>query len=355
MTVDRAVARLLFFGFDGHRLDAQARRLLAAGAGGVILFRRNVRDAEQVRALIDAIRQAAAGPVLVAVDQEGGRVARLRGITTDLPPMRQVRSVDDARSVGAVLGRELSALGFDLNFAPVVDVDTNPANPVIGDRSFSRDPEVVARLAAALIEAMQEQGVAACAKHFPGHGDTEADSHHALPVLRHGPERLAQVELLPFRAAVEAGVASVMTAHLLLPALDPETPATGSKAVLSLLRDGLGFDGLTVSDDLEMKAIAGHHAVPEFAVRAVRAGVDQVLVCHRARLQWAVLEALDEAVQRDPKVASRVEEAGRRIETVWRRFGARPRKPAALRSPDALALARRLGAPPAGADPTGDR
>ncbi|HET8732938.1 MAG TPA: beta-N-acetylhexosaminidase, partial [Anaeromyxobacteraceae bacterium] len=238
--LDAECAGLLCVGFDGTTPSPEVLELVRRGVGGVILFARNVESAEQVAELTASLKRAAGRPLLVSVDQEGGRVARLRARHgfTELPPMRALGETGDeglAFEVGALLGSELRAVGIDQDYAPVVDVDTNPANPVIGDRSLSRDPERVGRLGAALARGLQSAGVAACAKHFPGHGDTSQDSHVALPRLAHSLERLEAVELPPFRALARAGVASVMTAHVVFEALDPKRPATLSPSVMRLL------------------------------------------------------------------------------------------------------------------------
>jgi beta-N-acetylhexosaminidase len=293
--------QLLFAGFEGTRIPPDLAERIARGrVGGVVLFARNVRDPAQLRSLVDELHRAAPddAPLCVAIDQEGGRVQRLREPWTEWPPMRRLGergSVEETRAVARALGRELGDLRIDLDFAPVVDVDTNPDNPIIGDRSFSRDPEAVARHAVAFVEGLQGEGVAACAKHFPGHGDTSVDSHLALPRLDHGLERLRAVELPPFRAAVAAGVASVMTAHVLVPRLHARLPATLCREILDLLRSEIGFEGLVFGDDLEMAAIADHFT-PDFATRAaLEAGVDALLVCRRADLREAVLRELESA------------------------------------------------------------
>ena len=356
-----AAARCLVVGFEGTTLPAETRALLAEGAAGAVLFRRNVESAEQVAALIAEIRAAAAPrKVLVAVDQEGGRVARLKGIATDLPPMRAVSAPDDARAVGALLGRECRALGFDVDFAPVVDVDTNPDNPVIGDRAFAPDPEAVAALSRAFVEGMQGAHLAACAKHFPGHGDTVVDSHLGLPRLAHDRARLDAVELPPFRAAAEAQVASMMTAHVILEALDPSLPATMSAAVMGLLRRDLGYDGLVFSDDLEMAAVADHFGLDEVGRWGLKAGVDVFLVCHRADRQHHLIEGIAQALAAGKLDEGPVEAAHRRLDALLARFdpaGPRPDPRATLRRRDHLELAARLagGVPTPGADPTGGR
>ena len=335
--------QLLFCGFDGSELPDDLAELVRAGrVGGVILFARNVRDPVQLRALTSGLHACAPAdtPLLIAIDQEGGRVQRMRQPWTEWPPMRSVGDADDpdlTRSIACALARELADFGITLDFAPVVDVDTNPDNPVIGDRSFGRDPERVIRHTAHFIEAMQQAGVAACAKHFPGHGDTSTDSHHELPVVDHALERLHAVELPPFAAAIEAGVASIMTAHVLLPALDPELPATISPAVMRILREELGYDGVVFTDDLEMKAIADHHDPEALVSGSLAAGVDALIVSRSSNLRDAVLHEL-EATPPERLRASLI-----RIAELKSRFPAtqRTRRASAPPYPDHLALAER--------------
>jgi beta-N-acetylhexosaminidase len=226
-----------------------------------------------------------------------------------------------AERFASALAKEVKAVGFNLDFAPVLDVHTNAANPVIGDRALSERADEVGRLGAAIVRALQAEGVGACGKHFPGHGDTATDSHHELPVLEHPPDRLEAVEFVPFRAAVEAGVASIMTAHVLIPSLDAERPATLSPGILSRLRQGMAFDGLIISDDLDMKAVAGTHAQEEAIVLAIAAGCDLVLLCG-ADVQRHVpaLEALIHAVEDGTLPEKRVEDALARQRRVKERF-----------------------------------
>jgi beta-N-acetylhexosaminidase len=291
-SLDAECASLLAVGFAGTAPSAEVKELLRRGVSGAVLFGRNVESAEQVAALSAALKREAGRPLLLSVDQEGGRVMRLRARHgfTELPPMRALGAAGDeglAFEVGALLGSELRAAGIDQDYAPVADVDTNPANPVIGDRSLSRDPDSVARLAAALARGLQSAGVAACGKHFPGHGDTAQDSHRELPRLPHALPRLRAVELPPFAALARAGAAAVMTAHVVFEALDPSRPATMSPAALGLLRGECGFRGAVLSDDLEMKAVSAHFPIEEAVPAAVNAGVDLLLVCHRAEVQHA--------------------------------------------------------------------
>ena len=358
--LDADCAGLLCVGFEGTTPSPEVLELVRRGVYGVILFARNVESAEQVAELSASLKRAAGRPLLVTIDQEGGRVARLRARHgfTELPPLRTLGELDDesvAFEAGALLGRELRAVGIDQDYAPVVDVDTNPANPVIGDRSLSRDPERVGRLGAAMARGIQSSGVAACAKHFPGHGDTSQDSHVDLPRLPHALARLEAVELAPFRALARAGVASVMTAHVVFEALDPARPATLSPPVMRLLRERCGFDGPALSDDLEMKAVAAHFPLAEVVPGAIAAGVDGLLVCHRAAVQGEAIDLLRRAVESGRVPAGRLAEARGRIARLLTWAGPPP-DPASvrarLRTPEALAFAARLPVREAGRDPT---
>ncbi len=318
-------ASLFIVGFPGTTPDAEVKKLIDDGVGGVILFKRNVETPEQVSSLVRALKTHAGRPLLASVDQEGGRVARLRGAPfTALPPMRQLGLTGDASLVeraGRLLALETRAMGFDVDFAPVLDVDTNPANPVIGDRSFHRDAAEVARLGVALAKGLEAGGVASCAKHFPGHGDTAKDSHLDLPSLPHDLERLRRVELLPFAAYAKAGLASVMTAHVIFDALDAGVPATMSRKVMEgLLRRELGFGGVVISDDLEMKAISEHFSIERAVVEGTVAGVDCFLVCHRADVQRAAIESLVKAVEQGVVTRARLDEARARVAALTRRF-----------------------------------
>ena len=359
-TLDRDVAGLFSVGFQGTSPSPEVLELVRRGAHGVILFARNVVDAEQVAELVSALKRAAGRPLLVSIDQEGGRVARLRSPQgfTELPPMRAIGQTGDrelAFAAGALLGRELRAVGIDQDYAPVVDVDTNPRNPVIGDRSFSRDPEVVARLGTALAQGLQSAGVAACAKHFPGHGDTSQDSHQDLPHLPHDLGRLRAVELVPFRALAAAGVASAMTAHVVFDALDPHRPATMSGPVLRLLREECRFDGCVISDDLEMKAVAEHFPLEEAAPGAVLAGVDALLVCHRAEVQHRAIDLVRAAVEAGRIPRARLAEAGARVARLLVYAGPPPDPRLArekLRTRAHLALVDRIPKLATGCDPT---
>ncbi|OJH42348.1 beta-N-acetylhexosaminidase [Cystobacter ferrugineus] len=354
----RDCARLFMVGFPGPRVDDDFARLMDDGLFGAILFKRNVGTAQETAALCREIKSRAGRPFILSVDQEGGRVARLRGEPfTTLPSMRELGQRQDTalmERVGRLLAHELRAVGFDWDFAPVLDVDTNPTNPVIGDRSFSRDPDEVARMGVALARGLEAGGVASCGKHFPGHGDTTTDSHLTLPRLPHDLERLRRVELVPFRAFAQAGLASLMTAHVLFDALDPKVPATMSpRALNGLLREELGFDGVLVSDDLEMKAIADHYSVEEAAVQGTLAGVDLFLVCHQADVQRRAIAALVRAVESGRVPRERIAEAHRRLARLESRFAHGPEdRLATLGDEQHRALAHGLASSFSGKDPT---
>jgi len=330
----RQVGRLAVVGFPGHSVTADLRRLVAEfDLGGVIYFSRNVESPEQLRDLSrDVAGLARAWPLWVSVDQEGGRVARLKGAFTAWPAAATLgRSGDEGltRRFATALGAELRAVGITLDFAPVLDVHTNPSNPVIGDRALAERADEVARLGAVVIEALQQAGVAACGKHVPGHGDTHVDSHEDLPVLEHDRRRLDAVELVPFRRAVAAGVASIMTAHVLVPPLDDQRVATCSPLIVNgLLKETLGFQGVVFSDDLGMKAVSRERPLPEAAVAAVAAGCDAVLLCNSTiDEQIGALEALIRAAERGQIPQSRIDDAMKRQHAVKARFHERPVAP----------------------------
>jgi beta-N-acetylhexosaminidase len=343
MPLHRRIGQLAIVGCQGTAVPAELRALAREfDLGGVILFARNIEAPEQVAEMAVEIGDLARDvPLWVSVDQEGGRVARLKRPFTEWPPMATLgRSGDDrlADRFARALARELRAVGISLDYAPVLDVNTNPANTVIGDRALSDRPDLAARLGAVIVRALQEEGVAACGKHFPGHGDTSADSHHELPVVPHEPDRLRAIELLPFRAAIDAGVAAIMSAHVLVPAFDDTRPATLAPALMrGLLREELGFDGLILSDDLEMRAVADGFSIDRAAVGAVAAGCDAVLICGSSHdSQARALEAVVHAVETEDVPLGRIEDALARHSRQKERFLAGARDRAAPR--EAMAL-----------------
>lgn len=362
----RLALELFIVGYEGTQLPEIYRDWLRDGLGGVILFKRNLElladgaiDTAALAAHTESIFAASEqcpwqpAPIFCAVDQEGGLVARLRKPFTELPPMRKLGERGDLALIAAVgrqLARECLAAGFNLDFTPVLDVDTNPQNPIIGNRSFSRDASEVAQFAGVLLDALQDAGVLGCGKHFPGHGDTNADSHLTLPVLGHDLARLKAVELLPF-SRLAARLRMVMTAHVLFPALDPDWPATVSPRILRpLLRDYCGFDGVIVSDDLEMHGIAQVLQAGEAVRRGMEAGCDCFLVCRRqdtfeAALRGAtdvLLGRHGEALRTDALAS--VARVRRLRTTLVRPQPSAQRVAAVLTAPETLELRRTLAA-----------
>ncbi|MGW2783364.1 glycoside hydrolase family 3 protein [Streptomyces populi] len=281
-TLTRDALTVLQPGFTGTTAPDWLLRRLGEGLASVGLFGRNIASPEQLAALTAQLR-AEREDVLVAIDEEGGDVTRLEVRTgSSFPGNHALGAVDDValtEQVALELGRRLAACGVNLNWAPSADVNSNPANPVIGVRSFGADTHLVARHTAAYVTGLQAAGVAACTKHFPGHGDTAVDSHHALPRIDADLSVLQSRELVPFRAAIAAGSRAVMSAHILVPALDPDRPATLSRRILTgLLREELGYDGLIVTDGMEMQAIAATYGIERGSVLAIAAGADAICV-----------------------------------------------------------------------------
>jgi beta-N-acetylhexosaminidase len=335
----RQLGQLMLAGFRGHSVPVELRALAREfELGGVVLFARNVVEPAQVADLAREVQELArTAPLWVAIDQEGGRVQRVKTPLTVWPPPAMLGRADDlalTRRFARALSRELRAMGITFNFVPVLDVLTRKDNPAIGDRALSDVPEVVARHGVAMIEALHAEGMPACAKHFPGHGEASVDSHEDLPVVDLPPDRFEQVEWLPFRAAFEAGLDAVMSCHLLVPSLDEANPATLSRAILTdRLRGSLGFDGMVFTDDMDMKAISLRLEPGEAAARAVTAGCDAVLQCGGDLDRVAAaLEGLVKAVENETLPSTRVDDALRRHGALKGRYlsdQARRRGPAA--------------------------
>lgn len=320
----RAGQRLVIGFAEPHVTDDLRYLVRQVRPAGFILFGRNIEAPDQVRELNRELASLVDPhhPALLSVDQEGGRVQRVRAPATVWPPMRVVGQAGaHTAEVATAMARELRAMGFNLDFAPVADVDSNPDNPVIGDRSFGRDPDEVARHVATFARAMQAEGLIACAKHFPGHGDTHLDSHFDLPMVEEELPRLRSRELVPFRAAVQAGIGAIMSAHVIFPALDEELPATLSPRILPQeLRQGLGFDGVVFSDDMEMKAVHGRWDVPAQARLTTEATVDVLLCCKEPSLQIQMFDALVQLQEDDPAMDRACTTAVRRVQRLRERF-----------------------------------
>ena len=293
--------------------------------GGVILFSRNLIHAEQIAKLTNDLQTLASDvPLLIAIDQEGGRVSRLPSDFTIFPPAAIVAksgSTDLAYQAAAVTAQELRSVGINMNMAPVLDIHTNPANPIIGNRAFGTEPDQVCKMGAATIAGLQDHRVLACGKHFPGHGDTSKDSHLELPTVPVSRTRLDEIELQPFRHAIQNGLQAMMTAHVHYPALDPTYPATLSSTILSdLLRQELGFSGVILSDDLEMRAILNYDTVGKAAIRSLQAGADMLLICKSRELATETFGALHKAVATHELDSMKIEASLTRIHAVKQQF-----------------------------------
>jgi beta-N-acetylhexosaminidase len=327
MALRHDIGQLLIGSLPGTTIPPEARSIAREfQLGGITLFSRNIEAPEQVAELSHDIQALSNEiPLWVAVDQEGGRVARLKAPFTEWPPMAVFGRSEDEGLAGRfarALAAELKAVGISLDYAPVLDIHTNPKNPIIGDRALAENADAVARLAAPIIRGLEDSGVAACGKHFPGHGDTAVDSHLDLPIVEHPPDRIRRVECVPFREAIRHNVAFMMTAHILVPSLDEERPATLSpRIVRDLLREELGYQGVILSDDLEMKAIANTYTVPDAAVQAIAAGCDGILICSgNLEVHATTLEALVHAVEGGRLPLKRVEDALARQRRAKERF-----------------------------------
>lgn len=322
---ERLAGQLLVVGFDGTSAPAELVREISSGAiGGVVLFKRNVSDdLAQVAELNASLARAASPdmPLLISIDQEGGRVRRLRAGVAQIPAMLELRSIDTAAltEIAEVVSEELLALGFTMSFAPVLDVHSNEHNPIIGDRAFGTDAEMVSVRALAYADGMRRAGLLCCGKHFPGHGDTSQDSHLELPIVLHSDARLRAVELVPFAAAARAQLDALMTAHVVYPAWDDEPATLSRKISHELLRTELRFDGVLFSDDLEMKALSSRMTYAESAVRAVRAGCDALLVCSKESAWREAREAIARRIEQDSEFRERCDAAHDRFVRMRRR------------------------------------
>ena len=320
----------LMVGIPHPTLDAETRRILAdLQPGGIILFQRNYTDPDTLRALCADIHALPLEhPPVIALDAEGGRVHRLSPPFTHFPPALQVGQTGSpqlAHEVGVALGRELRSVGIDIDFAPVLDVYSNPDNTVIGDRAFGSDPQRVAEFGCAFAAGLRTAGVLPCGKHFPGHGATVIDSHDDLPYDERDSATLEAVDLLPFQAAIAQEIELLMTAHVVYPALDPQQPASLSSVIMNdLLRKRLGFQGVIVSDDLEMGAIVRHSSVTAAAVQALSAGADLLLVCQSLERALGARDACRRALQQGILTGERVTEAQRRVERLRQCIADRP-------------------------------
>jgi len=307
MTVEQKVGQIVLFGVTGTEMNEQIRQWIAVNrVGGFIFFKPNIQNSEQTWKLVSAMKHLNTNegnklPLFLSIDQEGGKVSRTPKDVRSFPTSQAVGRTKDGKfayQVGEALGQTLNTYGFNVDFAPVLDVNSNPKNPVIGSRSFGSTADLVASMGIQEMKGIRSQNVIPVVKHFPGHGDTSVDSHKDLPVVEHDMKRLRSLELVPFAKAIQEGADAVMVAHLLMKQLDPDVPASLSHVVIhDILRKELGFQGVIFTDDMTMEAITKTMPIGQAAVKAVNAGADVVLVGHEPEKQQNVLDALISAVE----------------------------------------------------------
>ncbi|AIQ18158.1 glycoside hydrolase family 3 [Paenibacillus sp. FSL H7-0357] len=321
MTLEEKIGQMLLVGIDGIKLDTQAKRMIAEDKiGGIILYKDNISNLKGMVSLINDLKKSNAEnpvPLFMSVDQEGGKVSRMPDEYAAIPSNGSVGAADNsgaAGTMGKLLARELLSAGYNMDFAPVLDINSNPDNPVIGDRSFGNTADLVSRLGIAEMKGIASEGVIPVVKHFPGHGDTSVDSHLELPVVNKTAAQLAKLEWQPFEAAIQENADAVMVAHILFPELDSDKPASLSRAIIGkLLREEMGFQGVVITDDLTMGAITEHYTLAAAAVDTVQAGSDILLVAHEYGNEQAVRKALLASVQSGTIKESRIDESVYRI------------------------------------------
>jgi beta-N-acetylhexosaminidase len=322
MTLDEKIGQMVIIGVDGTSVSEQTKELIEQfHVGGIILYQNNISNKKQTTNLLNELKQVNAkiNPISLwlSVDQEGGRVSRMPAEYSKLPTnhaIGKINNLDFSRKIGVILGKELQSVGFNMDFAPVLDINSNPSNPVIGDRSFGANADVVSKLGVQTMLGIQAQKVAAVVKHFPGHGDTSVDSHLDLPVVQTDLKRLRTFEWLPFQAAIEQHVDAVMVAHILLPKLDPDHPASFSKLIITnYLRKELQYNGVVMTDDMTMGGIVNHYQLKDAAVQAVEAGCDVIMVAHEYVKAKEVLLNLKNQVESGALSEQRVDQSVYRI------------------------------------------
>lgn len=334
MSLDEKIGQMIFAGISGTSANQKTKELIHKyKIGGIILYAENIETSKQTLQLLNQLKMENEDnpqPLLLGIDQEGGDVSRLPKEIIHIPTNQEIGARNNSQfsyEIGTLLGKELNAFGFNLNFAPVLDVNSNPNNPVIGDRSFSNDTDVVSKLGIKTMKGIQSQNVISVIKHFPGHGDTSVDSHLNLPVVNKSLEQLDELELLPFKEAIDNGADAVMIAHLLLPKIDGKFPSSMSKKVITdILREQLAFDGVVISDDMTMNAITNNYDMKEAAVESVKAGSDIILVAHDYNKIIATVDTLKQAVIKGEISEDRINESVRRIIGLKNKYTIRDKK-----------------------------
>lgn len=304
MTLDEKIGQLFIFGIDGTKIDENIINILENyKVGGFILFKDNINSLEQTLELVNSLKEKNSNnplPLFFALDEEGGKVSRLSNIFGNLPSAKTIGTINDKNlsyEFGKVLAIRLKELGFNMNFAPVLDINSNPKNPVIGSRAFGSDVDEVVDNGIEVMKGINSMNIISVVKHFPGHGDVSVDSHLNLPVVNKPLEEIENFELVPFKNAIDSGVDGIMVAHILYPHLDSQFPATMSKNIITdVLRNKLSYDGVVISDDMTMGAIAKNYSVEEGALEFLKAGGDIVLICHGYENQVNTIEKLKQEI-----------------------------------------------------------
>lgn len=338
MDLEEKIGQMIFAGVSGTTMDTGAQKLInQLHVGGIIFYKNNFENPTQTVELVNQIKaeNSSNTPLFLGVDQEGGRVIRLPGALTNFPPNKQIGEVNNPEfsyKIGRLLGYELKEFGLNLDFAPVLDINSNPNNPVIGDRSFGNNLEIVSKLGIETMKGIQSQKVIPTIKHFPGHGDTSVDSHLELPIVNKTLKELMKLELIPFKRAMDEGAEVVMVAHMLIPKLDKNNPASMSKVVMTdVLRKQLGFSGVIITDDMTMGAIVEHFDIGKAAVESVKAGSDIILVGHGYDNVDKIQSALKSAIEKGEISQQRINESVERIIKLKRKYGIKDEK---VESPD---------------------
>jgi len=338
MDLEEKIGQMIFAGVSGTTMDTGAQKLInQLHVGGIIFYKNNFENPTQTVELVNQIKAENSSniPLFLGVDQEGGRVIRLPGALTNFPPNKQIGEVNNSEfsyKIGRLLGYELKEFGLNLDFAPVLDINSNPNNPVIGDRSFGNNLEIVSKLGIETMKGIQSQKVIPTIKHFPGHGDTSVDSHLELPIVNKTLKELMKLELIPFKRAMDEGAEVVMVAHMLIPKLDKNNPASMSKVVMTdVLRKQLGFTGVIITDDMTMGAIVEHFDIGKAAVESVKAGSDIILVGHGYDNVDKIQSALKSAIEKGEISKQRINESVERIIKLKRKYGIKDEK---VESPD---------------------
>ena len=321
MSLDEKIGQMVIVGLDGYAVDEHARQMIEEyNVGGFILFKSNIQNSSQMLGFLNSLKrvnQSNKVPLFLSVDEEGGRVSRLPDEFLKIPSNRTIGKLNNSsvsHQVGSIIGEELKSFGMNMDFAPVLDINSNPKNPVIGDRSFGTTPELVSKLGVQTMKGLQSKNIIPVIKHFPGHGDTSTDSHVGLPRVNNDLKRLRSFELRPFRDAIENGAEAVMVAHILLPKIDPKNPASFSRTIISdILRTEMNYDGVVITDDFTMGAIVKNYNIGQAAVKSVLAGSDIVLVCHDFEKEKTVISALRNAAQSGQLPMDRIDKSVTRI------------------------------------------